>query len=434
RRRPPVGHTGTMPSATRPEAPRTPLSWPVAATIAVATLAASTLAITALDSSGEEAAPPPPTEVVTEPDAAPDEGPRRLTTVAELGGPAVLAARPGADELVVGTLDGTVRTITGADDEPVVDAEPLLDLRDLVRSGEGEQGLVDLEFSPDGGHLLVAYTDAEGTLVVDGFALGETADRLDPSGAVRILEVPQLDNNHNGGNLAFGPDGALYVGLGDGGADGPETLAESLEVSQDTTRLLGSVLRILPDLDQGGYDVPDDNPYVGTEGRDEIWVRGLRNPFRLSFDDEGVLWVPDVGAADREEINRLEVDDAPGANLGWAQMEGSVPLLDGVEPADHTRPVFEYPHDDGRCAIVGGVLVTGDRYPELAGRYLYSDFCAGSLFAIDRDDGSSWREEVLDLPLEGDTALVSVAAVEQLGGTIYVADLDGRVLRMDGAP
>ena len=200
-----------------------------------------------------------------------------------------------------------------------------------------------------------------------------------------VLVVEQPYANHNGGDLAFGPDGMLYIGLGDGGAAairsaGPSNMAE----------LLGKMLRIDPTTPSGdlGYTIPADNPFVGTEGaRGEIWSIGLRNPWRYSFDPEtGDLWIADVGQGSIEEINVAPatdgVDAGRGSNFGWSAFEGSQPFNDDVTAENHSGPIFEYDHSGGRCSISGGVRARGEGAGPLAGWYVYADYCTGEVMAI----------------------------------------------------
>ena len=200
-----------------------------------------------------------------------------------------------------------------------------------------------------------------------------------------VLFVEQPYPNHNGGDLAFGPDGMLYIGLGDGGAGGdPERRALNM------AELLGKMLRIDPSTPSGdlGYTIPADNPFVGTEGaRGEIWSIGLRNPWRYSFDPEtGDLWIADVGQGNIEEINVAPATDGMdagrGSNFGWSAYEGSQRFNDDVTAENHSGPIFEYDHSGGRCSISGGVRARGEGAGPLAGWYVYADYCTGEVMAI----------------------------------------------------
>ena len=213
-----------------------------------------------------------------------------------------------------------------------------------------------MAFHPDGTKAYVNFTDNDGDTNVVEFAV-DAAGGFDRESLRTVLVVEQPYDNHNGGDLAFGPDGMLYVGLGDGGAGGdPERRALNL------AEVLGKMLRIDPTTPSGdlGYTIPADNPFVGTEGaRGEIWSIGLRNPWRYSFDPEtGDLWIADVGQGSIEEINVAPategVDAGRGSNFGWSAFEGSQPFNDDVTAENHSGPIFEYSHSGGRCSISGG--------------------------------------------------------------------------------
>lgn len=293
-----------------------------------------------------------------------------------------ITGRPGDDGLYVVQQDGVVRVFRDG-----VEAELFLDVTDLTASG-GERGLLGLAFHPQhagNGLVYVNYTDQEGTTKVVEYraAPGQAAD---PQGAREILSVDQPFANHNGGHLAFGADGMLYIGLGDGGNGGdPEDHGQRLDT------LLGSMLRIDVDGRDPGleYAIPPGNPFVGREGvRGEIWALGLRNPFRYSFDAQtGYLWIGDVGQNEIEEIDRILSTDGAGSNFGWNRFEGDAPFdpegrdLTGG-PA--TPPVAQYDHSQG-CSVTGGYVYRGDAVPGLDGRYVYGDFCSGRLWTLTAD-------------------------------------------------
>lgn len=339
----------------------------------------------------------------------------RLEPVVELDAPTVLAPRAGdGAALYIGERGGrVVRVVDG-----VVDDTPVLDIGDQITT-DGERGLLGLDFSDDGRHLFVSSTDRNGDSRLDAYRMDGA--RADPTTRRSLLQVAQPYANHNGGNVVTGPDGMLYYGLGDGGAAG-----DPLGNGQDTSTLLGAMLRIDPD---GDADVvPDDNPLVGDAGvRPEIWVYGLRNPWRFSFDREtDDLWIGDVGQGALEEIDRLAFDDAAGANLGWAVLEGTQRFGPGDAP-DAVPPVFEYPHD-GRCSVTGGYVYRGAQIPALTGAYVYGDFCDGVVRALTLDGDQVAEQRALDLQV---SQLVSFG--QDADGELYVLSLDGPVTRIVAA-
>jgi glucose/arabinose dehydrogenase len=287
-----------------------------------------------------------------------------LTPVAEVDSPVDLAWRAGDDGLYVVGQHGQITRLGG--EAPAV----VLDVDDLTDSG-GEQGLLGLAFHPDGTKAYINFTDNNGDTNVAELTVGE-GGVLDRDSLRTVLLVEQPYDNHNGGDLAFGPDGMLYIGLGDGGSGGdPERRALNM------AELLGKMLRIDPATPSGdlGYTIPGDNPFVGEEGaRGEIWSIGLRNPWRYSFDpDTGDLWIADVGQGSIEEINVAPATDgvnaARGSNFGWSAFEGSQPFNDDVTAENHSAPIFEYAHSGGRCSISGGVrarpaVTVPDRSPD----------------------------------------------------------------------
>jgi glucose/arabinose dehydrogenase len=264
---------------------------------------------------------------------------------------------------------------------------PFLDLRRLVRA-EGEKGLLGLAFAPDyssSGLLYAYYNDRNGDVRIDELR----RSRRNPDAAVAtgrsLLQIVKPTADHNGGMLQFGPDGYLYVAVGDGGADPPAIPVGA--TGQTLGDLLGSILRIDPRHGRP-YAVPPDNPFVGEEGaRGEVWDYGLRNPWRFWIDVEtNAMLIGDVGESTYEEIDRLPLDQL-GLNFGWPCQEGTVTPHVLIPPAcataQLTPPLFEYRHSDTRCSITGGVVSRDPRLPRLDGLYLWSDLCDGQLYAID---------------------------------------------------
>jgi glucose/arabinose dehydrogenase len=297
--------------------------------------------------------------------------PALLPITTSLTSPVFAAAPPGdASRLFVVEQRGTIRVLRNDTLLP----SPFLDIQALVSGGD-EQGLLSMAFHPTyaaNGYVYVSYTDVAGTSKVVRYRVSgpETAN---PSSAFPVLSVDQPYANHNGGLISFGPDGKLYVGLGDGGSGG-----DPHGHGQNVATLLGSMLRL--DVDAGSpYAVPPDNPFVGRTGaRGEIWMYGLRNPWRFSFDRAlGDFYVGDVGQAAREEVDVVPAPITGGLNFGWNIMEGmSCYNAATCSTTGLTLPVVEYPHTQG-CSITGGYVYRGSDVPQLQGRYLYADYCAG---------------------------------------------------------
>lgn len=343
-----------------------------------------------------------------------------LTEVATFDGPVAMAARPGHDGvLFVGERAGAVRVL----DNGRAATEPLLTVETTT---DGERGLLGLAFSPDGRHLYVSSTDANGDSRLDEYSMGAGATDVDVASRRTVLRVAQPFDNHNGGHVTFGPDGLLYYGLGDGGGIGdPEGNA------QDTSTLLGSILRIDPrPHGDASYAIPADNPFVAGGGRAEILLFGLRNPWRFSFDAvTGDLWIADVGQGEVEEIDRLAPASARGANLGWPALEGSRPYA-GTAPPGAVAPVYEYGHDEGQ-SVTGGFVYRGARVPGLTGAYVFADLVTARLWALAvDDDGTVGRRADLGVGVDPGT-LVSFA--EDGSGELYVVSIAGPVLRVDPA-
>ena len=308
-----------------------------------------------------------------------------------------------------------------------VSENPFLDIADQV-SGAYEQGLLSMATHPrfaENGTFFIYYTDLDGNTQVERWHLSSgDPDRADPASAQTVLTVEQPYPNHNGGLLLFGPDGFLYIGLGDGGSGGdPEGHG------QNTATLLGSILRIDIDSTTGDlpYGIPEDNPFAdGASGRPEIWAYGLRNPWRFSFDREtGDLLIGDVGQNRYEEATLIPVGEG-GANLGWDILEGPECYeADDCDLSGTLMPFFFYPTSEGGCAVTGGYVYRGEAIPELSGAYLAADFCSGFVWAVGPgEDGSATVSE----PIETGMAISSFT--EDASGELYLIDLNGAVFKI----
>ena len=362
---------------------------------------------------------PEPTSISPTPSSTPDpaglaDARVALRQVAVLEQPVALAVAPGDGALYVAEKVGRVVAIRDERERP----DEVLDLTGEVSLG-GEQGLLGLAFSPDGRFLYVNYTDLQGHTHVTEFAFRD--GRADPDSLREVLFVEQPFSNHNGGNLAFGPDGYLYIGLGDGGSAGdPEGNGQSL------TTLLGKMLRIAPrPSGPDPYGIPSDNPFVGRDdARPEIWAFGLRNPWRYSFDREtGDLWIGDVGQNAWEEVDVEPAGSDGGLNYGWDLFEGSHPF-EGSDTSGLVGPVYEYPTGGG-CAVTGGYVYRGDEIPDLVGAYVFGDYCRGRLEAFVLRDGVAKQHRELGVAVDG---LASFG--EDAAGELYVLSLAGPLYRL----
>jgi len=308
---------------------------------------------------------------------------------------------------------------------------PFLDITDRVNSSGNEQGLLGLAFPPgyrNLGYFFVNYTDRNGDTVVARFTTpAATPDQADATSAEVLLQIDQPAGNHNGGMLAFGPDGYLYIGMGDGGGAG-----DRYENGQNPDSLLGKLLRLDVTSDPSQpYTIPADNPWVandwnGTDVRDEIWAVGLRNPWRFSFDrTTGDLWIGDVGQNQYEEINVTAAGSGGGLNYGWPIMEASGCYRESSCSTEGlVLPVAEYSHA-GHCSVTGGYVYRGQTFPTLQGVYLYGDYCSGALWALAPDGEGGWNNAEV---LRADARLSSFA--EDEAGELYLVDMGGRLLRL----
>jgi glucose/arabinose dehydrogenase len=350
----------------------------------------------------------------------------KLTRVGRFSGPLYVAQPAGEGRrLFVVEQGGRIRVVRDGH----VLSRPFLDISSQVVAG-GEQGLLGLAFAPDyasSGRFYVDYTDRAGDTRIVEYRRGSSPDRADPGSARQLLFQDQPESNHNGGQLAFGPDGLLYVGLGDGGGGddqhGPIGNAQSLGT------LLGKILRIDPRPSRGRpYGIPSDNPFVGRLGaKPAIWAWGLRNPWRFSFDRAtGDLTIGDVGQDHVEEVDFRAKGTGRGANFGWRAWEGRRREDSGLTVRGDVKPVLQYTHDRGGCSVTGGYVVRDLRLRSLAGSYVYADFCAGDIFSARLRQGGASDRRSLGL---------HVGALSSFGeddrGRVYVASLDGPVYRLD---
>lgn len=332
---------------------------------------------------------------------------------------------------------------------------PFLDIRGRVRSpangGGGEEGLLGLAFPPGFGrgkdHFYVYYTNLDGNNQVSRFRLGANPNQADPASEERILLLahPQY-SNHNGGQLAFGPEGFLYIGTGDGGGGG-----DPYENAQNPASLLGKILRIDVEMTsspppglshrlylpltvrgQGNatnflYRIPNNNPFVGQQGyQGEIWALGLRNPWRFSFDRQsGDLYIADVGQNAWEEVDFQPADSRGGENYGWDITEGMrcYEPPSGCDTGGLTLPVFTYDHSQG-CSITGGFVYRGSQFPSMQGIYFFGDFCSGKIWGLQRQ-GLSWQSALI-----ADTSYNISTFGEDEAGELYVAHYNGSIYRL----
>jgi glucose/arabinose dehydrogenase len=306
-----------------------------------------------------------------------------------------------------------------------------LDVSDLVsREARGnsytERGLLGLAFHPDyaeNGLFFIDYTDQNGNTVVARYHVSaDDPNQADPSSAVQLLYVQQPYANHNGGDMAFGPDGYLYIALGDGGSGGdPQGNGQNLRT------LLGKILRL--DVNVGdGYVIPETNPFVGNDAaRPEIWAWGLRNVWRYSFDRAtGDLYMADVGQDQWEEIDFQPAASAGGENYGWNAYEATHIYSGQAPAADVVMPVLEYEHTNGWCSVTGGYVYRGEQMPGLQGYYLYGDWCTGTIWAARQDNAGHWTAVI---SLESGRQISSFG--EDEAGELYLVDYGGTVLRFE---
>lgn len=368
------------------------------------------------------------------PTALPDVPYLWQPVVSGFNSPTLMAFPPdGSGRLFVGEQDGVIFIVK----DGKLSETPFLDIGDLLtddvfQGGYSERGLLGLAFHPDfktNNTFFIYYINRQNETVVARYRVNASdPNRADPSSAAPILTVKHPFENHKGGQIAFGPDGYLYIGIGDGGS-----LGDPQGNGQNLKTLLGKILRIDVNKTEGNsaYGIPSDNPFVGgTAGaRPELWAYGFRNPWRFSFDlRTGDLFIGDVGEARFEEVNYQPAVSKGGQNYGWNRYEGGSPFapgvtLDGISQT--TLPIFVYPHSIG-CAVSGGYVYRGSTLPALAGSYIFGDYCYGRVWITARTDGK-WQTS-----LWMNTQRQISAFGQDDAGEVYLVDYKGSVLKLVG--
>jgi glucose/arabinose dehydrogenase len=366
-------------------------------------------------------APPSPTLAPTEPappTGFPDAAAFTWSRISgDLQSP-VDIQHAGDGRLFIVEQHGVVRIL----DETGLLNEPFLDIHDRVLDSGNEQGLLGLAFHPDfaaNGAFYVNYTRGTGDTVIARFGVSDDPNRADPDSESVLLEIDQPFANHNGGGMAFGPDGYLYIGTGDGGSQGdPEGRA------QNPDSLLGKILRLDVDAAEP-YAIPPENPFAAGGGRPEIWALGLRNPWRFAFDPAtGDLFIGDVGQNQWEEIDVLSAGSPGGANFGWDLREGLASYEGDSSPA-FTDPVAAYSHDEGGCSVTGGEVVRDPALPEWQGIYIYGDYCSGLIWGLFRESSGAWQTRLLF-----DSGFRITSFGSDIDGAVYLLDRLGGVYRL----
>jgi glucose/arabinose dehydrogenase len=360
--------------------------------------------------------------------AAPPDGSGEVTLRAQqvvegLSSPVYLTAPSGDARLFIVEQSGRIRVVKGG----ALLATPFLDITSRVVSG-GERGLLSMVFDPayaTNGRFYVYYTGAQGDIFVDRFTVSSNPDVANTTSDRVITIQHRANSNHNGGLLLFGPDGMLYLGVGDGGGAG-----DVPNNAQNTDVLLGKILRL--NVASLPYTIPAGYPFVGQAGADEIWAYGLRNPWRYAFDapSDGTprLYIADVGQGAREEVNVVDAS-AAGRNYGWRLMEGTQCYnpSSGCNQSGLTLPVIEYDHgQNGGCSITGGFVYRGAAIPEVKGHYFYSDYCSGFLRSFRLSGGTAADPRDWSI---GDVGGVTSFGVDG-AGELYMLSSNGRVYRL----
>lgn len=386
------------------------------------------LGITSATSADNTAVQPDAAVIITSPDTPPDPQNYVWTEVMSgLDNPLLVThAGDGSGRLFAAEQTGFVLV----SDNGEINPQPFLDVSlllsdDVFQGGYSERGLLGLAFHPEfesNGQLFISHTNRDGHSVLARYTLDPAnPDLANPDSRVELLTVTQPFADHNGGNIAFGPDGYLYLGLGDGG--NPEIPNYN---SQNPQSLLGKILRI--DINAETYTVPDTNPFVDAPGYSpEIWALGIRNPWRFTFDRAtGDLYIGDVGQWAWEEINFQPADSTGGENYGWSVFEATHPYLEDAElTSDMTPPIFEYPHSEG-CSVTGGYVYRGADLPELQSVYFFGDYCTGKTWTTYRDETGNWHTAPFI-----DTDFIISSFGEDEAGELYVVDYKGSIYRLE---
>lgn len=340
----------------------------------------------------------------------------KLTPIATLDQPTSMAQRDGDTTIYLTERAGRVRAVRSG----IVDPLPILDITSQVGSEGGEQGLLGIAFAPGSSKFYVNFTDKSGDTHIVEFALGDNGV-TDLHSQRELLFVDQPYPNHNGGQMTFGPDRMLYIGLGDGGSKGdPQKNAQNLTV------VLGKILRIDPKpSNDKPYTIPFDNPFAKQEGaRGEIWSYGLRNPWRFSFDAAGGMWIGDVGQDAVEEIDYAPKGKQSGANYGWALREGTH-KFSGEKPTAGVDPVYEYTRQGGACSVTGGYVYNGSVMSDMTARYVYGDYCTGEVSVLTKR-GDSWQSDKTSMKVD---QLASFGRDQQ--GELYTISLTGALSKIE---
>ncbi len=370
-------------------------------------------------------------------DAAPPSTPLASTAPVEPVQPAVPLGDPAIGLVPIGSFEQPVDLAWRLGDTTAYIVErvgriiPLrdgsagtavLDITNLTE-GEGERGLLGLTFNGDGSRAYVNHTDNSGDTVIAEYSVSADGT-FDPASRRVLLTIDQPYDNHNGGNVTIGPDGMLYIGMGDGG-DGGDPQRFSLNISS----LLGKILRIDPaPSGNSPYTVPADNPFTGVPGaRPEIWSVGVRNPWRFSFDSlTNDLWIADVGQNELEEISVAWAADGGGRglNFGWSAFEGTERFNDDQSPDGATPPIHQYEHGDQGCSISGGAVYRGVEIPALVGWYVWGDYCSGQIQGLRVQDRGV--VQVLPLAVQGQNSAIRVGP----DGELWAISIGGDVARI----
>jgi glucose/arabinose dehydrogenase len=419
----------TQPTPVHEDTPPAPVAATAAPTNTVVPVATPAVETPPADATPAAVSLPTPTPAPAIAVLAPDQVQLRLEPVYDgFELPVFLThAGDGSDRLFVVEKTGKIWVIV----DGVVQTAPFLDVSEKITTAGNEQGLLGMAIAPkfaETSHFFINYTDRQGTTIVERYTVSSNDPyQADPQSAFTVLTVAQPAANHNAGMLDFGPDGYLYVPLGDGGAAN-----DRFGNGQNPDALLGKILRLDVTSDPAQpYSIPADNPFVaadwnGQDVRDEVWAIGLRNPWRTSFDREtGAFWVADVGQNQIEEVNVLQPGAPGGDNLGWPIMEGlSCFSASGCDQSGLTLPVAEYAHVGGNCSVTGGYVYRGVAFPQWHGIYFYGDYCSGRIWALAPDGVGGWATtEVMDTPLTlssfGEDEAGELYALDYGAGVIY---------------